>query len=90
MPTIVMNDVPQDLYDRLVRRAVQRNRTLAEVPVDVLREATQKPERLPEFIPGMEIDLLVDVPRPMSLGKVKAKEGKERLPDPLTEGDLRL
>ncbi|MGL4551915.1 MAG: FitA-like ribbon-helix-helix domain-containing protein [Gemmataceae bacterium] len=92
MPTLIVNDVPQDLYDRLERMAAARKRSVEEAAVELLHEALPRAKspavRLPEFIEPQEIDPPFELQRPPSLGKVRFKTGAKRLPDPITEEDF--
>jgi plasmid stability protein len=86
MPTL---NVPQDVYDRLEKMAAARRRSVEEAAVELLREALPAPEAraapVPEFIEGMEVDLIVDVPLPASARPVPYIS----LPKPPPAGPIR-
>lgn len=87
MPTLLLEDVPQDLYEHLQHRAMTKQRTLSEETVDILREAVDprraKQPRQSDYIPGEEVFPPCDLPRsstPVPIEVVPAMT--PRLPDP--------
>ena len=80
MPTIVLENVPAEVYERLERRAASRQRPLAEEAVLLLREALGKDSasRPLEWIPGEEIPAPYDLPRSSVPEFVTAYPGRPR------------
>ena len=87
MPTVIVPDVPDEVYERLRQRADRKQLTLgAEVLVLVtqaLRRERQPAPRLPDFVPGEEISAPFDLPRPSNPTYVAAYPGEPRFPDPV-------
>ncbi len=87
MPTLVIPDIPDDVYERLQERATRQHLSLeAETLILVTRALQQDPQpapRLPDYVPGEEISAPFDLPRSSKPVKVKARTGKLRLPDPV-------
>lgn len=87
MPTVVVSDIPDDVYERLRQRADRKQLTLgAEVLVLVtqaLRQERQPAPRLPDFVPGEEVSAPFDLPRLSNPTHVAAVPGGPRLPDPV-------
>ena len=85
MPTVIVPDIPDDIYERLRQRADRQQLTLgAEVLVLVtqaLRQDRQPTPRLPDFVPGEEISAPFDLPRPSNPKYVAAYPGEPRFPD---------
>jgi hypothetical protein len=87
MSTLVVENVPAEVYERLQKRAMARQRTLSEellcLLLQVLRLDDQPTPRLPEFIPSEEISAPCDLPRSSQPVPVVAYSGPPRLPDAL-------
>jgi len=87
MPTLIVEDVPAEVYQRLQERAAAERRSLPEEVLHLLKlllrsDVTPTP-RLPDFIPGDEIAAPGDLPRSSQPVPVSAYPGRPRLPDPL-------
>lgn len=81
MATLVLENVPADIYERLERRAAVENRSLPQETLVLLRQALQQdppPARLPELIPTDEVSAPCDLPR----SSLPVRMGGPRLPDP--------
>lgn len=87
MPTLIVENVPVEVYERIRKRAAAEQRTLPEETLylleKVLRQDDQRPARLPDFIPGEEIPAPCDLPRSSRPVPVSAYGGQPRLPDAL-------
>ncbi len=87
MPTIILEDVPTDVYERLQQRAAHQQRSLREELLLLLRQALQGKDGLApwlaEYVPGEEIPTPCDLPLPESAMLVKAIPGEPPLPDPI-------
>jgi len=85
MPTLIVENVPAEVYERLRRRAATEQRTLPEEMLHllerVLREDETPAPRLPDFIPGEEVSAPFDLPRSSKPAPVISHPGQERLPD---------
>jgi hypothetical protein len=55
MPTVILNDVPQSVFDDLQRRATADHSSIPEVTLGLLQHALSKELWLPELIPHEEI-----------------------------------
>lgn len=90
MPTLIVENVPVEVYERLKERAAGGRRSLPEEMLHVLSQLVRKaprPEpRLPDYIPSEEISAPCDLPRSSQPVSVRAARGRPRLPDPLNEG----
>lgn len=88
MPTVIVENVPPEVYERLKQRATAERRSLPEemlhVLTQALREAAPAP-RLPDFIPGEEISAPCEMTRSSQPIAVTTYCGQPRLPDPLPE-----
>jgi hypothetical protein len=85
MPTL---DIPNELYERLQRRAAARRRPLSEEAALLLENALQDAEptsRMPDFVPGEEILATFDLPRSSQPEQVGFYDGPPRLPDPFLD-----
>ncbi len=83
MPTL---EIPNDLYERLEKRAAARHRTPSEEAAILLSEALGTSEMEPpllEFVPNEEISLPYDLPMPGPGVLVRAIPGKPPHPDPI-------
>ncbi|MBI3822488.1 MAG: hypothetical protein HY289_07390 [Planctomycetes bacterium] len=86
MPTLVVENVPPDVYEQLQRRAADEKRTLQAETLHLLAEALGRPApRVPDLIPCEEISAPFDIPRSSVPVTVAAYDGKKRWPDPLDE-----
>jgi hypothetical protein len=88
MPTLIVENVPADVFERLRQKAANGKRTLPEETLHLLIEALEQEKptpRLPEYVPNEEISAPCDLPRSSRPVSVVARSGKERLPDPLVE-----
>ena len=88
MPTLTMDNIPLEIYERLERRATARQRSVQDEAIDLLdrvlkQEEVQPVPRLPDLIPGDEVAAPCDLSRPVPSARVPAHPGKPRLPDPL-------
>jgi len=85
MPTLVVENVPPDVYDRLRQRAAARQRSAPEEALQLLQQAlgddAGRAPRLPDFLPGEEISAPCDLPRSSPPVPVSACSGGPRLPD---------
>jgi plasmid stability protein len=88
MPTLIVEDLPMDVYELLQQRAAADQRTVPEETVRVLQRALRKDlgptPRLPELIPHDEVSAPCDLPRSSQPVIVSAYPGQPRLPDVLT------
>ena len=91
MPTLIVENVPPDVYERLQQRAAAQQRTLPEETLymlqQVLREENRRIPRLPEFIPSEEVSAPYDLPRSSQPVLVVASSGRPRLPDSPPDGE---
>jgi hypothetical protein len=86
MPTLILEDVPSDLYERLQKRAALRQRTPGEEAIQLLGVALGVREMeppLPEFIPSEEFSPTFDLPPPENVVRAKGRWGPPPLPDPI-------
>jgi plasmid stability protein len=91
MPTLVVENVPAEVYERLQKRAAAQQRTLPEEMMHLLRRVLSEEEsparRLPDFIHIEEVSPSCDLPRSSQPVLVVASTGQPRLPDILGIGD---
>ena len=91
MPTLIMKNVPPELYERLQQRATAHRRPLPEETLyllqQVLRAEIRPISRLPDFIPSEEVSAPYDLPRSSQPVLIVACSGQPRLPDPLLDGE---
>jgi hypothetical protein len=88
MPTVIVENVPPEVYERLQQRATADRRSLAEEMLHLVKEAlreTAPAPRLPDFVPGEEISAPCDLPRSSQPVGVTTYCGQPRSPDPLSE-----
>jgi plasmid stability protein len=89
MPTVIVENVPPEVYERLQERAAADRRSLPEEILHLVRQALRvevvPAPRLPDFIPGEEVAPPWDLPRSSQPVAVTTYRGQPRLPDPLTE-----
>lgn len=85
MPSIVVDNIPVDVYERLRVRAEAEQRTVPEEAVHLLdqalRPAAQPPLRLPDLIPSDTTSPAFDLPRSSSPVTVSGVSRPPRLPD---------
>lgn len=87
MPSVTIQDIPEDIYERLRQRAVGKQRSvgdelLALASQSLLRRDRTDP-RLLELVPNEEIAAPCDLPRSSCPEVVPARPGLPRLPDPV-------
>jgi plasmid stability protein len=89
MPTLVVENVPADVYESLRKRAAAGRRSLPEEMLDLLGQivrADAKPSaRLPDLHANEEFSAPYDLPRSSSPVQISAHRGQIRLLDPLPE-----
>jgi hypothetical protein len=89
MPTVIVENVPADIYERLQKRAEAERRSLPEETLHLLKEAlrlhSNPTPRLPDFVPGEEVSAPCDLPRSSSPVAVTTYPGQPRLPDPRSD-----
>lgn len=89
MPTLIVENVPAEVYERLKRRAATRHRSIPEETLDLLHQALGQDKsaapRLPEFVPGEELSAPADLPRSSQPVPVRTYSGPPRLPDGIPE-----
>jgi len=85
MPTVIVENVPADVYECLQRRAVAGRRSVPEETLELLGQALiedLKPmPRLPDLVPSEEYSAPCDLPRSSQPVTVLARCGQPRLPD---------
>ena len=91
MPTLIVENVPADIYERLQKRAAAEHSSLAEAILQVLKQMDRDalPPRLPDLIFDEAIPAPFDLPRssePEQLQSV-VDATEPRLPDPITDDD---
>jgi len=91
MPTLIVENVPAEVYEHLQKRAAARQWSLPEEMLHLLQEVFQgdgsPSPRLPEFIPSEEVSAPCDLPRSSQPIPVITYSGQPRLPDALPRGD---
>jgi hypothetical protein len=87
VPTLIVDNVPPDIYERLRQRAAAERRSVPEqtlhLLVESLRECRPPSPRLPELIATEESAAPCDLPRTSRPAPVPVRSGRPRLPDPL-------
>lgn len=90
MPTLIVENVPAEIYERLQKRAADRQRSLPEETLHLLQRALRGDDapapRQPELLGSEEISAPCDLPRSSSPVPIAAYDGQPRLPDPLPDG----
>jgi plasmid stability protein len=90
MPTLIVDNVPPDLYEHLRRRAAAGRRSLPEETLHLLEQALREDRtptpRVPDLLTSDEIPAPFDLPRSSRPVAVPARPGRPRLPD-LPTGD---
>lgn len=88
MPTIILENVPLDVYATLQQQAALQQRSLGEELLSLLAQVVPRREngtiRLPDFVPSEAIPAPCDLPRSSRPVLVQAHSGGRRLPDPWT------
>ena len=87
MPSLVVENVPTEVYESLQKRAAAGRQSIPEMMLELLgqlarEEMSQKP-RLPDLIVSEELSAFCDLPRSSQPVKVLAHLGQPRLPDSL-------
>jgi plasmid stability protein len=87
MPTLIVDNLPLDIYQQLERRASARQRSVEDETVELLQQALRTQEtdvghRLPDLVPQDEGTAPCDLPRPAPATRVGFCTGSPRLPDP--------
>jgi hypothetical protein len=85
MPTVIVENVPVEVYQRLQQRAAFERRSLPEVTLQLLQQALRAQPRLPDLVPGEEIPAPGDLPRSSVPVVVISHQGQPRFPDPVQE-----
>jgi plasmid stability protein len=92
MPTLIVENVPLEVYERLQQRAAVEQRTLPKETLHLLqqalREGVSPTPRLPDIIAGEEVSAPCDLPRSSQPLSVNAIDGQLRLPDPPSVNEL--
>jgi len=91
MPTLIVENVPADVYERLQKRAAAERRSLPEETLhlltQLLREDIHPAPRLLDLTPVEEVSAPCDLPRSSQPVATTPYPGQPRLPDPVT-GEL--
>jgi hypothetical protein len=93
MLTIVVENVPPEVYADLQRRAADRQHSVGDELLSLLQQvlppSSQSP-RLPDVVPSEAIPAPCDLPRSSEPVTAVAYQGAPRLPDPwiLNQADL--
>jgi hypothetical protein len=89
MHTLILENVPSDIYDCLEQRALLEQRTMRDETLCLISEALGVKHacslRLPDLILSEEIAAPFDLPRSSVGVQVGVRDGGKRLPDPLVE-----
>lgn len=89
MPTLIVENVPVEVYERLRQRAEAEQRSVPEETLHLLaqflREDLKPSPRLPDLIPSEEISAPCDLPRTSQPVPVATYNGQPRWPDPLED-----
>jgi hypothetical protein len=88
MPTVIVENVPAEVYERLQQRATAAQRSLPEEMLHLVSEALREnapAPRVPDLIPVEEIAAPFDLPRSSQPVAVTIHYGRPRLPDPIPE-----
>ena len=87
MPTVIVQDVPVDVYERLRQRADDERRSVGDELLALAAQALQREDRvaprLPEFVASKEVPAPFDLPRSSLPVSTTAYAGEPRLPDPV-------
>ena len=89
MPTLIVENVPDETYERLQERATAEQRSVPEEALHLLNQLVRKAPvpapRLPDFIPGDEMSAPCDLPRASQPLTMPAAWGQPRMPDLVDE-----
>lgn len=92
MPTLVVENVPTEMYESLRERAAAGHRTVPEEMLRIVGQMLQKEHRplprLPDLILNENVPAPQDLPRSSEPTRAPAHEGQPRLPDPLPENPV--
>lgn len=92
MPTLIVENVPLEIYERLQERAAGQQRSLAEETLRLLQQAMRESDQLcsrsPEFLDGQEVSPPCDLPRSSSPVLTSVHNGQPRVPDVLSGGEI--
>jgi plasmid stability protein len=92
MPTLVVENVPVEIYERLQERAAGQQRSVAEETLHLLQQALREQDHLfsrcPEFLDSEEISAPCDLPRSSAPVPTTVQNGQSRLPDVLSGGEI--
>ena len=87
MPTLIVENMPVEVYERLRQRADAEQRSVPEETLHlldhILRPEVKPSPRLPDYIPSEEISAPCDLPRSSQPVSAPAYIGQPRWPDPL-------
>lgn len=87
MPTVIVENIPTEVYERLRQRAEAEQRSVPEETLHLLDQALRQevtpPPRVPDIIPSEEISAPFDLPRTSEPVPASAYNGQPRWPDPL-------
>jgi plasmid stability protein len=93
MPTLIVENVPMEIYERLQERAAGQQRSLAEEALHLLQQALRGQDHLssrsPELLDSEEIAALCDLPRSSSPRLMTVRNGQPRLPDVLSGEEIK-
>lgn len=91
MPTLIVENVPREIYERLQERAAGQQRSLPEEALHLLQQALRQHDhiapRSPDFLDDEEISAPCDLPRSSSPVPMTAQNGQPRLPDLVSGGE---
>ncbi len=92
MPTLIVENVPLEIYQRLQERAAGLQRSLAEEALRLLEQALQEQDHLssrnPELLNSEVVSAPCDLPRSSSPVLMTVQNGQPRLPDVLSDGEI--
>lgn len=88
MPTVIVPDIPDDVYERLRQSADDERRSMGAELLALAAQALRHNEdfptrRRPEYVPGEEMPAPYDLPRSSRPIRVAARAGQPRFPDPV-------
>jgi plasmid stability protein len=93
MPTLIVENVPPEIYERLQERAAGQQRSLAEETLHLLQQALREHDHLssrsPELLNSEEASAPIDLPRSSSPVLMTVRNGQPRLPDVLSGGEIK-
>lgn len=86
MPTLVLNHVPNEVIERLQRRADAGKRSVPEETLQLLNKVlfVDNDVPWPEWLPSDEVSAPCDLPLPGQGTPVSARAGEPPLPDAAT------